>query len=191
MATTYTVIRAHHSGYHGAAQYDVKTSDNRFYVVTVYDGLRGRVIHSDYHVARDTGDTTFEGTPRLASFRFLNREGATARKLDAAIEAHNSAPAAPHEAPTLSDAETELAADIAVIAANFETTPIAEMESAMKTYTIANRVSGFEIGEYQGSTKAEALDVMARDAGYRDFSQACDVTGNDGDDLIVTEVVGD
>jgi hypothetical protein len=36
-------------------------------------------------------------------------------------------------------------------------------------YTIANRISGESLGKYEASTAAEALDAMARDAGYADF----------------------
>jgi hypothetical protein len=54
----------------------------------------------------------------------------------------------------------------------------------MTTYTITNRTSGLVLGVYQGATEAEALDAMARDAGYRDFADASEVTGDESD-LIV------
>ena len=47
--------------------------------------------------------------------------------------------------------------------------------------------AGVDMGVYEGETEAEALDAMARDAGYADYADACDVTGGSRDDLIVTE----
>lgn len=58
----------------------------------------------------------------------------------------------------------------------------------MKTFRIENRASGLVLGEYEGDTQAEALDAMARDAGHTNFAAACEVTEEDGSDLIVTEV---
>jgi hypothetical protein len=46
----------------------------------------------------------------------------------------------------------------------------------MKTYKIISS-AGVDMGTYEGATEAEALDAMARDAGYRDQAEATDVVG--------------
>lgn len=46
----------------------------------------------------------------------------------------------------------------------------------MSKYLITNTHSGVEIGLYEGNTEAEALDAMARDAGYSDYTECCEVT---------------
>ena len=61
------------------------------------------------------------------------------------------------------------------------------MSNKILSYTISNRVSGVVLGVYQGTSKDDALDTLARDAGYADFFDACE-SGDDGDDLIVTEI---
>lgn len=56
-----------------------------------------------------------------------------------------------------------------------------------KKFEIANRNSGFVLGIYEGETKQDALDAMARDAGYSSYDAIPDEVGS-ADDLIVTEV---
>lgn len=46
----------------------------------------------------------------------------------------------------------------------------------MPRYLIANRDSGHEFGIYEAASKDDALDVYARDAGYRDFEDCCSIT---------------
>lgn len=60
-------------------------------------------------------------------------------------------------------------------------------ERTMPQYEISNRISGQTLGTYIGETCWEALDAMARDAGYRDYSQACQEAGA-YDDLIVSRI---
>jgi hypothetical protein len=45
----------------------------------------------------------------------------------------------------------------------------------MTTYRIENMISGVILGDYEGATEAEALDAMARDAGYADYAALCNV----------------
>lgn len=54
----------------------------------------------------------------------------------------------------------------------------------MTRYLISNRSSGAELGVYEGETEAEALDAMARDAGYDSFAAACVVTGETVDEAL-------
>jgi hypothetical protein len=57
-----------------------------------------------------------------------------------------------------------------------------------KKYQIENRQSGVVLGTYEGESEAEALDAMARDAGYDSYEDSCRVTESGGGDLVVTEV---
>jgi len=61
------------------------------------------------------------------------------------------------------------------------------MSNEILSYTISNAISGHCFGIYEGTSRDDALDAMARDAGYADFFDACE-SGFGGDDLIVTEI---
>jgi hypothetical protein len=61
------------------------------------------------------------------------------------------------------------------------------MFNEILSYTISNAISGHCLGVYQGTSRDDALDTLARDAGYADFFNACE-SSFDGDDLIVTEI---
>lgn len=59
----------------------------------------------------------------------------------------------------------------------------------MTAYQITNRISGADLGEYDGETVEQALDAMARDAGYDDYADLLDrVPGSDRDELKIEEV---
>ena len=49
----------------------------------------------------------------------------------------------------------------------------------MAKWTIENPTSGVVLGTYEGETEAEALDELARDAGYRDNAEACEVSAGE------------
>lgn len=55
-------------------------------------------------------------------------------------------------------------------------------------YRITSETSGADLGTYEGATHAEALDAMARAAGYRDQVEAMAASGDDGSHLKVTPV---
>jgi hypothetical protein len=57
----------------------------------------------------------------------------------------------------------------------------------MTIYTITNTVSGATIGTYEGATEAEALDAMARDAGYDSHADMLKTIESDGSDIRVEE----
>lgn len=61
----------------------------------------------------------------------------------------------------------------------------------VERWSITNRSTGYELGQYPGTSPEEALDAMSRDAGYRDFEHSCEVIGKSVDDaradLAVTE----
>jgi len=57
-----------------------------------------------------------------------------------------------------------------------------------KTYRITKTRSGHTLGDYQGATESEALDAMARDAGYENFEAACEVAPIKDGELLVEEL---
>jgi len=61
----------------------------------------------------------------------------------------------------------------------------------MKRFRIGNKVSGHDFGVYEAETGADALDMMARDAGYKSYADACDAFAEIEAGLLVTEVEGD
>ena len=58
----------------------------------------------------------------------------------------------------------------------------------MSKYEITNTISGVILGVYEGATEAEALDAMARDAGYRDYADCCEVAPARDGEIVVREV---
>lgn len=62
----------------------------------------------------------------------------------------------------------------------------------MTSYQISNKTTGVVLGIYDGNSKSEAHEAMARDAGYPSLAAMCDVLGLDldaaGDDLTFREV---
>jgi len=60
----------------------------------------------------------------------------------------------------------------------------------MKKFQIVNLDSGTVLGVYEGENEKEALDAMARDAGYFDYHEACNIYDAPFDDseIRVTEV---
>lgn len=49
-------------------------------------------------------------------------------------------------------------------------------------WKITQTATGVDMGVYEGETEQDALDTMARDAGYRDHADACSIyeDGSDG-----------
>lgn len=45
----------------------------------------------------------------------------------------------------------------------------------LRKWKITQTKSGVEMGVYEGETKRDALDAMARDAGYDDHADACNI----------------
>lgn len=63
-----------------------------------------------------------------------------------------------------------------------------ERLSKLKHFKICNRISGADLGVYSGETSGDALNAMARDAGYRDYADACADVGGEGE-LLINEVI--
>lgn len=61
----------------------------------------------------------------------------------------------------------------------------------MTTYQIHNSKSGTIIGVFAGATEAEALEAMARDAGYRSYAECCEVAPVAEGQIVLTEVAAD
>mgnify|MGYP003441901739 FL=1 len=58
----------------------------------------------------------------------------------------------------------------------------------MTTYEISNKASGHVLGEYQGVTERDALDALARDAGYDNYDDAYRQGLMDENDLTLSPV---
>lgn len=61
----------------------------------------------------------------------------------------------------------------------------------MSNYEITNARIGVALGVYEGATEAEALDAMARDAGYADYAECCEVVpARDGEIVVRVQPYG-
>jgi len=54
----------------------------------------------------------------------------------------------------------------------------------MSIYHIYNRTSGEDMGEYRGETAMDAVEAMARDAGYASVADAAAVLDSTAEELI-------
>jgi hypothetical protein len=57
----------------------------------------------------------------------------------------------------------------------------------MKTYHITNTLSGHDMGPYVADSAEAALDALARDAGYADYSELQSAVPTEPGEIIVTE----
>lgn len=55
----------------------------------------------------------------------------------------------------------------------------------MATYEISSETSGAVVWTGEAQSSAEALDAMAREAGYKDHEDACEQSGDNGAHLVV------
>jgi hypothetical protein len=58
----------------------------------------------------------------------------------------------------------------------------------MNKYRISNTASGVEFGIYEGANESEALDAMARDAGYKDHTDVEEQFGQKDGEIVVTQM---
>ena len=58
----------------------------------------------------------------------------------------------------------------------------------MNTYKITNNVSGADLGTYEAEGWTQALDAMARDAGYESYQVLCLEVPADEGEIKVSEV---
>lgn len=59
---------------------------------------------------------------------------------------------------------------------------------AVTTYNICNTLTGADLGNYEGATPEEALDAMARQTGYDNYAEACEVAPTYEGEIAVTVV---
>ena len=64
-------------------------------------------------------------------------------------------------------------------------------DDEMNRYTIENSRNGAILGTFQADSPHEALEAMARDAGYPDFAFACHAMPLLPGDLVVREAARD
>src|SRR5690606_13550221 len=65
------------------------------------------------------------------------------------------------------------------------------MEDAMShRFRITNKVSGLVLGVFPGENEQDALDTMARDAGYANYAHILDIYGDDARNELLVEYVG-
>ena len=57
----------------------------------------------------------------------------------------------------------------------------------MPRYRIINAAAGTVLGEYNADSAEEALDMLAQDAGYRDYEYARSVIAATGENVVVSE----
>lgn len=57
-----------------------------------------------------------------------------------------------------------------------------------KLFQIENTASGIVLGSYEAETAAAALDLMAQDAGYADYAEACEAAPSTEGEIVVTEI---
>ena len=58
----------------------------------------------------------------------------------------------------------------------------------MARWRITNIAAGVILGTYEGTTEAEALDALARDAGYTDYAEADAVGKSNAGELRVERI---
>jgi hypothetical protein len=58
----------------------------------------------------------------------------------------------------------------------------------MKNWDIANKFSGHHLGVYEAATAEEALNALAKDAGYASYADVLDQLDAKDGELVVTEV---
>jgi hypothetical protein len=58
----------------------------------------------------------------------------------------------------------------------------------MTAYQITNRISGEILGVYRGISEDDALDAMARDAGYADYAACCAAAPAEEGEIQITEM---
>lgn len=63
-----------------------------------------------------------------------------------------------------------------------------EDRETKKKYIVVAKSSGARLGVYSGESPESALNSMARDAGYRDYKDACEVSGEDPDGYSVNHL---
>ena len=58
----------------------------------------------------------------------------------------------------------------------------------MPRYQIENTISACILGEYDAEDELQALEAMARDAGYKTYAEACEVAPTREGEIVVTAV---
>lgn len=58
----------------------------------------------------------------------------------------------------------------------------------MTAFNIVNMASGDELGRYYARSAAEALDALARYAGFASFAEACHAKPEITEELAITEL---
>jgi hypothetical protein len=140
----------------------------------------------------ETGDTQMTMQHAIDEYLAAKTEADLAAAYNAMVENFAEDPDLPDDADFESGVDALLdARGLPALMQRLHQIKMAEIEAGNATrvsYQIENDRTGVVLGVYSAATEADALEAMARNAGYLCYAEACEIDPTLDDDLIVTEV---